>query len=203
MGRGGVAAVMAATGMSSATLSKGIKELKTGAGGDATLPSDRVRKVGGGRKRARDKQPGLSKALVALVEPTARGDPEQTLQWTCKSTSNLASELRKQGFQVGAHTVAKELKEQEFSLQSNRKTREGTSHPDRNAQFAYINKQVMTFQRRGQPSISVDTKKKRKWWAISGIPGGSGGPAASRRRSACTTSGTPKHPRRFRMVCMI
>ena len=160
MGRGGVAAVMAATGMSSATLSKGLKELEAEAAGDATLPIDRIRRVGGGRKLARDKQPGLSRALAALVEPTARGDPEQSLRWTCKSTSKLASELRKQGFQVGMRTVAKELKEQEFSLQSNRKTREGASHPDRNEQFAHINEQVMAFQRRGQPAISVDTKKK-------------------------------------------
>jgi len=160
MGRGGVAVVMAATGMSSATLSKGLKELEAEAAGEATLPDDRVRRTGGGRKRARDKQPGLSRVLATLVEPTARGDPEQALRWTCKSTSNLAAELRKQGFRIGARTVAKELKEQKFSLQSNRKTREGTSHPDRNEQFAHINKQVMAFQRHGQPAISVDTKKK-------------------------------------------
>lgn len=160
LGRGGVAAVMAATGMSSATLSKGLKELEAEATGRSPLPRGRVRRPGGGRKRARDKQPGLSKALAALVEPTARGDPEQALRWTCKSTANLAAELRRQGFQIGPRTVAKELKEQGFSLQSNRKTREGTSHPDRNAQFAYINEQVLAFQRRGQPAISVDTKKK-------------------------------------------
>jgi hypothetical protein len=160
MGRGGVAAVMAATGMSSATLSKGLKELEAEAAGDATLAGDRVRRAGGGRKRARDSQPGLARALAVLVEPMARGDPEQALRWTCKSTSKLAAELRKQGFQIGARTVAKELKAQEFSLQSNRKTREGTSHPDRNEQFAHINDEVMAFQRREQPAISVDTKKK-------------------------------------------
>jgi len=160
LGRGGVAAVMAATGMSSATLSKALRELEAEAAGETTLPPGRVRRPGGGRKRARDKQPGLSKALAALVEPTARGDPEHPLRWTCKSTTKLAAELRKQGFRVGPRTVAKELKEQEYSLQSNRKTREGTSHPDRDAQFAYINEQVMAFQRRGQPAISVDTKKK-------------------------------------------
>ena len=160
MGRGGVAAVMAATGMSSATLSKGLKELEAEAAGNAALPHDRVRRPGGGRKRARDSQPGLAKALAALVEPTARGDPEHALRWTCKSTSKLAAELRKQGFVVAARTVAKELKELEFSLQSNRKTREGQSHPDRNEQFAHINDTVMAFQRQGQPAISVDTKKK-------------------------------------------
>jgi len=160
LGRGGVAAVLAATGMSSATVHKGLAELEAEAAGEAVLPAGRVRRPGGGRKRARDKQPGLSKALAALVEPTARGDPEHPLRWTCKSTSKLAAELQGQGFQVSPRTVAKELKEQEFSLQSNRKTREGASHPDRNAQFAHINEQVMAFQRQGQPAISVDTKKK-------------------------------------------
>ena len=160
MGWGGVAVVMAATGMSSATLSKGLKELEAEAMGEASLPAGRSRRPGGGRKRARDKQPGLPKALAALVEPTARGDPQQALRWTCKSTSNLAAQLRKQGFQVSPRTVAKELKEQDFSLQSNRKTREGASQPDRNEQFAHINAQVLAFQRRGQPAISVDTKKK-------------------------------------------
>ncbi len=160
LGRGGVAAVLAATGMSSATVRKGLTELEAEAAGDEALPAGRVRRPGGGRKRARDKQPGLSRALAALVEPTARGDPEHPLRWTCKSTSRLAAELQKQGFQVSPRTVAKELKEQEFSLQSNRKTREGTSHPDRNEQFAHINEQVMAFQRQGQPAISVDTKKK-------------------------------------------
>jgi len=160
LGRGGVAAVMAATGMSSATLSKGLRELEAEAAGETVLPPGRVRRAGGGRKRARDNQPGLSKALAALVEPTARGDPERSLRWTCKSTTRLAAELRKQGFRIGPRTVAKELKEQEYSLQSNRKTREGTSHPDRDAQFSYINEQVMAFQQRGQPAISVDTKKK-------------------------------------------
>jgi len=160
MGRGGVAAVMAATGMSSATVNKGLGELEAEAVGGAAMPTGRMRRPGGGRKRARDKQPGLSRTLAALVEPTARGDPERALRWTCKSTSKLAAELRKQGFQVGARTVAKELKEQKFSLQSNRKTREGTSHPDRNEQFAHINEQVLAFQGRGQPAISVDTKKK-------------------------------------------
>ena len=160
LGRGGVAAVIAATGMSSATVSKGLRELEAAAAGGATLPPGRIRRPGGGRKRARDKQPGLCGALAALVEPTARGDPEHPLRWTCKSTSKLAAELRKQGFQVSPRTVAKELKEQKFSLQSNRKTREGQSHPDRDAQFAHINEQVQAFQKRGQPVISVDTKKK-------------------------------------------
>jgi hypothetical protein len=160
LGRGGIAAVMAATGMSSVTVDKGLRELDAAASGGAVLPPDRIRKPGAGRKRAKDQQPGLAKALERLVEPTARGDPESPLRWTCKSTYNLGAELRRQGFRVGPRTVAKELKEQEFSLQANRKTREGESHPDRNAQFAHINEQVLAFQRRSQPAISVDTKKK-------------------------------------------
>jgi hypothetical protein len=160
LGRGGIAAVMAATGMSSATVDKGLKELDAAELGEVVLPPGRVRRPGGGRRRARDEQPGLTEALRKLVEPTARGDPQSPLRWTCKSTSRLAAELKRQGFVVGPRTVAKELKEQKFSLQANRKAREGESHPDRNAQFAYINEQVLAFQRQSQPVISVDTKKK-------------------------------------------
>ena len=160
LGRGGIAAVIEATGMSSATVHKGLKELEAGSSGGEGLAPGRVRRPGGGRKRARDQQPGLAKALERLVEPTARGDPESALRWTCKSTRKLADELMRQGFDVGPRTVAKELKELDFSLQSNRKTREGDSHPDRDAQFEHINKKARSFMRRGQPVISVDTKKK-------------------------------------------
>jgi hypothetical protein len=160
LGRGGVAAVIAATGMSSATVYKGLGDLEAAVKGAGILPPERIRHPGGGRKQVIDTQPGLAGALEDLVEPTARGDPECPLRWTCKSTYKLAVELRHRGFQVGPRTVAKVLKEQNFSLQANRKTREGDSRPDRNAQFAYINEQVMRFQRRGQPAISVDTKKK-------------------------------------------
>ncbi len=160
LGRGGIAAVVVATGMSSATVHKGFRELDAAEAGEEILPTERVRNKGGGRKRAHDSQPGLIEALELLVEPTARGDPESALRWTCKSTSNLAAELKRQGFQAGPRTVARELKEQEFSLQANRKTREGDNHPDRDAQFHYINEQVLRHQRRGQPVVSVDTKKK-------------------------------------------
>lgn len=160
LGRGGVAAVMGGTGMSSATVHRGIRELEAAELGEEALSVERVRSKGGGRKRAHDSQPGLIKALDLLVEPTARGDPESALRWTCKSTYNLSEELRRLGFQVGPKTVARELKEQDFTLQSNRKTREGSAHPDRDAQFHYINEQVLRFQRRGQPVVSVDTKKK-------------------------------------------
>jgi hypothetical protein len=160
LGRGGVASVIAATGMSSATLNKGLGELAVVTAGGTSLPAERSRRSGGGRKRARDRQPGLPDALAALVESSVRGDPEQPLRWTCKSTSRLSVELRRQGFEAGPRTVARELKDQDFSLQSNRKTHEGQSHPDRDAQFAYINQRVSSFQRRSQPAISVDTKKK-------------------------------------------
>jgi len=103
---------------------------------------------------------GLLVALEALIEPTARGDPESSLRWTCKSTRRLAQELTQQKHPVGPSTVATLLRRAGYSLQANRKTREGASHPDRNAQFEYINACVQQFQRRGQPAISVDTKKK-------------------------------------------
>jgi len=160
LGRGGPAAVIAATRMSSATVYKGLAELEAAEAGHPPLSPERIRKPGGGRKRAVDQQPGLAEALVGLVEPTARGDPESPLRWICTSTGKLAAELRRQGFRVGPRTVSKELKERGFSLQSNRKTREGTAHPDRDAQFAHINAEVMRVQRAGQPAISVDTKKK-------------------------------------------
>ena len=160
LGRGGPAAVIAATGMSSATVYKGLHELEDAEASRPTLEPGRIRKPGGGRKRAVDQQPGLAAALAALVEPTARGDPESPLRWTCLSTTKLAAALKRQGFRVGPGTVAKELKRQDYSLQSNRKTREGASHPDRDAQFAHINAAVRRFQRAGQPAISVDTKKK-------------------------------------------
>jgi hypothetical protein len=156
LGRGGIAAVMSATGMSSATLSKGLDELESAPHGVGA----RVRQPGGGRKATEQTQPGFAGALAALVEDSTRGDPERPLRWTCRSTAKLSRELGRQGFEASPRTVAKELKRQEFSLQSNRKTHEGQSHPDRNAQFEYINQQVMTFQRRNQPAISVDTKKK-------------------------------------------
>ena len=160
LGRGGIAAVVAATGMSPTTLHKGIGELEAAGAGQEVLAAHRIRGEGGGRKRASEQQPGLIAALELLVEPTARGDPESALRWTCKSTYNLAAELRRQGFQIGPSTVARELKERGFRLQANRKTREGASHPDRDAQFHYINEEVLRFQRCKQPVVSVDTKKK-------------------------------------------
>ena len=119
-----------------------------------------IRRQGGGRRPCTQEDPKLMQALEALVEPTARGDPMSPLRWTCKSVRQLAGELRRHRYDVGPTTVARLLREAGYSLQGNRKTREGGSHPDRNAQFEFINKRVKAFQRRGQPVISVDTKKK-------------------------------------------
>jgi hypothetical protein len=155
---GGVTAVAAATGLSRTTIAAGLRELR---GADAaTVPVGQVRRPGGGRKLAEEADPGLLAALDALIDPVTRGDPESPLRWTCKSTRRLAAELSRQGHPVSASTVAALLRGLGYSLQANRKTREGGTHPDRDAQFAYINDQTRRLQRRGQPVVSVDTKKK-------------------------------------------
>jgi transposase len=159
--RGGVAAVAKATGLSRTTIWAGLKALRQPANeGMAELPAERSRVPGGGRPTRVDTDPTLARALEALVEPTTRGDPQSPLRWTCKSTRKLAEELQRQDHRVGYRTVAALLHHLGYSLQALRKTREGASHPDRNAQFEHINRQVRAFQRRGQPVISVDTKKK-------------------------------------------
>jgi hypothetical protein len=122
--------------------------------------TERLRQAGGGRKRLTETDPALFAALEALVEPLTRGDPESPLRWTCKSTRRLAAELGTRRHAIGYRTVAWLLHEAGYSLQANRKTREGNQHPDRNAQFEFINTQAMRFQKRRQPVISVDTKKK-------------------------------------------
>jgi len=155
-GRGGFAAVVRATGISPTTLAKAGREL----GERDPLPPERVRRSGGGRKRTESLDPDVLPTLERLVEPTTRGDPESPLRWTCKSTRNLAEELRGQGHSLSHVTVARLLAEADYSLQGNRKTMEGTSHPDRNAQFEYINARSAQQLKRGQPVISVDTKKK-------------------------------------------
>jgi len=161
VGWGGVAAVVAATGMSHNTIARGVQELQERARKPRLrVTGKRIRRIGGGRKSIIDSNPSILESLEALVEPLTRGDPESPLRWTCKSTSRLAEELRIQGHQVGERTVAMLLHRAGYSLQSNRKVREGSSHPDRNAQFEHINNQVLAFQRYGQPVVSVDTKKK-------------------------------------------
>ena len=160
LGWGGVTAVAAATGLARNTIAVGLCEL----GHRQAHPDEpvclRIRAPGGGRKPLTETDPGLTRALDAPVDPATRGHPESPLCWTCKSTSNLAEELQRQGHPVTDRTVATLLKRAGYSLQSNRKTKEGSSHPDRNAQFEYINKRAIAFQRRHQPVVSVDTKKK-------------------------------------------
>jgi transposase len=161
VGWGGIAAVVAATGMSHNTIGRGTRELQERANKPRQrVVNKRIRHVGGGRKSIAESDPSILEALARLVEPLTRGDPESPLRWTCKSTRKLAKELQNQGHSVGERTVAMLLHRAGYSLQSNRKVREGDSHPDRNAQFEHINAEVMAFQRRGQPVISVDTKKK-------------------------------------------
>jgi hypothetical protein len=159
LGWGGVTAVADATGMSRVTITAGLRELGQPAKQRA-LEATRVRRPGGGRPGITRSDPELLAALEALIEPVTRGDPESPLRWTCKSTRRLADELTRQDHGVGPRTVAMLLRREGYSLQANRKTREGSSHPDRNAQFEYINQLVRRFQHGGQPAISVDTKKK-------------------------------------------
>jgi len=155
LGHGGIRLAARAAGVREATVSLGVDELDSGAG-----PLGRARRPGGGRKRAADLDPGLVPALLALVEPEERGDPMSPLRWTTKSTRNLADELTRQGHKVSADTVGDLLREEEFSLQGNAKTLEGTRHPDRDAQFRHISGQVKDHQATADPVISVDTKKK-------------------------------------------
>ena len=158
LGRGGIRLVARAAGVREATVSLGVDELDSGA-----EPLGRARRPGGGRKRVADLDPGLCPALLALVEPEERGDPMSPLRWTTKSTRKLAQELTDQGHRIGADTVADLLRAEGFSLQGNAKTIEGKQHPDRDAQFRYINEQVKEHQASANPVISGDTKKKEKY----------------------------------------
>jgi hypothetical protein len=157
-GWGGLRAVHTATGLSVNTIRKGVEELAAREAG-GTLPG-RIRQEGGGRKCQTERDPGLAAALEQLIDPVTRGDPQSPLRWLCKSTAELARALTRQGHPVSARTVGRLLHAMGYSLQSNRKTHEGTAHPDRDAQFEHLNLQVQDFQQRGQPTISVDTKKK-------------------------------------------
>jgi len=157
LGYGGITLVANATGISRRAIHVGLKELDVGL---PPLVADRVRGCGGGRKSLVETQPDLPSALEALVGPTARGDPESPLRWTSKGVRRLATELQEQGFQIGRQKVADLLHDLGYSLQANRKMREGSQHPDRNAQFEHIAAEVADFQSRDQPAISVDTKKK-------------------------------------------
>ncbi|MCY1042366.1 ISAzo13 family transposase [Corallococcus sp. bb12-1] len=157
LGRGGVTAVARATGLARMTVRAGRDEAS-----GKSPPGElvRVRRKGAGRPPVEVAQPGLTEALESLVDPVTRGDPESPLRWTCKSTRVLAAELKKQGYEVSPQKVGELLKRQGYSLQAGAKSLEGESHSDRNAQFEHINAQVGEFQQRGQPVVSVDTKKK-------------------------------------------
>lgn len=156
IGHGGIVAVAAATGLSDRTVRNGIKELRCA----TPLVSSRQRREGGGRKRLEHHDQTLRQVIECLIEPTERGDPQSPLRWTCKSLTNLQKELKRQGHQVGRTKLSEILKDLGYSLQGNRKTREGNDHPDRDQQFKHIAKRVKAYQRRRCPAISVDTKKK-------------------------------------------
>ena len=168
LGRGGVSAVARAVGLSRTTIHAGLAELSGAAPparrGKETPPPKpgRVRVAGGGRKTLVAKDATLLSDLDALVEPMTRGDPQSALRWTCKSTLRLAQELNRQGHQVSQRTVCDLLAQLHYSLQSTRTTREGSQHPDRDAQFRHIAAMVAQYQSAGQPVISVDTKKKEQ-----------------------------------------
>jgi transposase len=156
IGRGGVSAVARSTGLARSTVQRGVADVQAA----ASPGRGRVRREGAGRPRLLERDPTLRADLEALIEPTSRGDPISPLRWTTKSVRRLAAELRREGHQVSHQTVAELLKALGYSLQANRKVLEGSSHPDRDAQFAHLNAAVQLQLSLGQPVISVDTKKK-------------------------------------------
>jgi hypothetical protein len=164
IGWGGITAVAQATGLSRPTIRAGLAEVRGGdvldAEEDPGAERQRRRRMGGGRRRVAESDHTVLKDLQAMLEASPRGDPQSPLLWTSKSTRHLAEALVQQGHHVSHHTVARLLDDLNYSLQANRKTKEGSSHPDRDAQFSHINKQVQAFQKRGQPVVSVDAKKK-------------------------------------------
>jgi Rhodopirellula transposase DDE domain len=192
LGHGGVRAVAAAAGVSPTTVRRGVGELDSG---EDPLPVGRARRPGGGRKPVTEHDPELVSALLALVEPDERGDPMSPLRWTKKSLRHLAAELTGQGHPISAATVGRLLRAHGFSLQGTAKTLEGEQHPDRNAQFEYINEQVKDHQAGGAPVISVDAKKKEQLGQL---------PAAGREwrprallSASRTTASSPDRPRRW------
>ncbi len=156
LGYGGISTVSKASGLSRKAIAHGIQDIKNG----FCPPEGRLRRVGAGRKKIKTNDPQLMDVLNHLIEPETRGDPESPLRWICKSTRTLAAQLTKQKHPISHVKVVQLLHEQNYSLQSNRKTEEGEDHPDRDAQFRYINNQVKKALATGTPVISVDTKKK-------------------------------------------
>lgn len=156
LGWGGISAVSRATGLSRQVISSGIRELQE----EQRTHSERVRRVGGGRKKTVSKDASLSEDLERLVEPVTRGDPESVLCWTCKSVRKLAQELQQMGHRISYQLVSELLHEQGYSLQANRKTREGGEHADRDAQFEHLNAQAEAFLSAGEPVISVDAREE-------------------------------------------
>ena len=157
LGYGGISLVSSATKISRRAIHAGMREIAD----SKKIPAERIRVVGGGRKTAESNDPGLSKALESLVDPLSRGDPTSALRWTCKSTKFLSEVLKKSGHRAASpRLIAKLLHAMKYSLQGNQKTQEGKQHPDRNAQFEFINEQAIKNMRNGNPVISVDTKKK-------------------------------------------
>jgi transposase len=174
LGYGGINVISDITGISVPTIRRGIKELNK-----KSKKFEGVRRRGAGRKRAVDRNPRLARIIQEIIEPDTRGDPESPLRWTCKSVRNIADALKREKCVVSHQTVASILRELEYSLQGNRKTKEGANHPDRNRQFLYINKMAKTALARRTPVISVDAKKKElvgnyknngKEWNPKGIP---------------------------------
>lgn len=157
IGWGGIEIVSKSTGLSRKTISNGIKELKL----ELNTNQSRVRKKGGGRKKLKDKDINFEKDLKELVESSTRGDPESPLKWVSKSTRKLADELNKNGHRVSHVVVAETLRTMGYSLQANKKTKEGGNHPDRDKQFEFIKDKTKEFQKNEQPVISVDCKKKK------------------------------------------
>src|SRR3982751_1682977 len=156
LGRGGIALICRVTGMSNNTVYQGLKDLQT----QSASPKIHIRRKGGGRKSLTIKEPGLLIELERLVEPLSRGDPESPLRWTSKSTYKLSKELKNKNLSISHLQVGKLLNKLGYSLQSNRKIKEGSQNPDRNAQFEHINQQAKDFILANNPVISVDTKKK-------------------------------------------
>jgi len=154
LGRGGITAVSNATGLCRAAIRRGIKELQE------PLSTTRIRQPGGGRKKITETNTTFEQDLEQLMHPTTRGCPMNPLLWTTKSLRNIVSKLKEMGHSIGVTALRKLLKKQGYSLQSNRKTRDGADHPDRDAQFCYINERAKEFISDGAPVISVDTKKK-------------------------------------------